>query len=184
MDGDIAELWDGDTLVAAGKPATAAFDAPPEPIDLAAARQAAGRYEWADEHPYPTCFVCGPRRAEGDGLRIFPGPVDGRDLRAAPWTPAADLAGEDGLVRPEFVWSALDCPSGLAINAFGGVGRVLLGRLAADLRHPVRAGQDHVLTAWPISRDGRKLHTGSALFTAAGELLAAARAVWIEVEPR
>ncbi|MEV4624044.1 hypothetical protein AB0J74_35700, partial [Asanoa sp. NPDC049573] len=25
------------------------------------------------DHPFPTCYVCGPERA--DGLRIFPGPV-------------------------------------------------------------------------------------------------------------
>ena len=31
------------------------------------------------EHPLPTCFVCGPARAKGDGLRIFAGPL-GRTL--------------------------------------------------------------------------------------------------------
>jgi hypothetical protein len=40
-----------------------------------------------------------------------------------------------------------------------------------------------VVQAWPTSRDGRKLHTASALFSAEGELCAVARAVWIELVP-
>jgi hypothetical protein len=36
--------------------------------------------------------------------------------------------------------------------------------------------------AWRIALDGRKRHAGSALFTARGELLASARAVWIELK--
>jgi hypothetical protein len=178
-----ASLWHDDVLVAEGEVAAAPLSVPPPPVAPEDAVRAAERYEWRDEHPYPTCFVCGPRRTAGDGLRIFPGPVDGRGLYAAPWRPAADLAGPDGAVRPEFAWAALDCPSGLVTNTFGGVGRVLLGRLTAALGRPARVGEDHVLTAWPMRRDGRKLYTGSALFTAAGELLGSAEAVWIEVEP-
>ena len=30
-------------------------------------------------HPFPTCFACGTDREEGDGLRIFPGPVGDAD---------------------------------------------------------------------------------------------------------
>jgi hypothetical protein len=179
-DGAVA-LWDGETLVAQGKPSGATFDAPPGPVGLDDARAAIEHYEWMHDHPYPTCFVCGPERADGDGLRIFPSPVDGGGIYAAPWTPGADLAGDDGVVRPEFAWASLDCPSGLVTNTFDDVGRILLGRLAAELHRPVRAGEDHVLIAWPIGRDGRKLQTGSALYTADGELLASARAVWIDV---
>jgi hypothetical protein len=146
------------------------------------AERASATYPWRDRHPYPTCFVCGPERSGGDdGLAIFPGPVEGRDLSAAPWTPDPSLAGEDGTARDEFVWGALDCPSGIVTDLFGGVGRILLGRLAADLRHPVRAGEPHVVQAWTVDRDGRKLRTASALFTAGGDLRAVARAVWIEV---
>jgi hypothetical protein len=171
-DGVVA-LLDGDEVVAQAKPAAGGFDVPP-PVSVEDARAATERYEWMHDHPYPTCFVCGPEREEGDGLRIFASPVAGRDVYAAPWTPDPDLAG------PEFTWAALDCPSGLVTNTFD-VGRVLLGRLTAEIHATPRPGEHHVLTAWPISRDGRKLHTGSALFTAGGELLAAANAVWIEV---
>ena len=49
------------------------------------------RYVGHRRHNFPSCFVCGPERAPGDGLRDFPG--DGRRQVAATWTPGADLAG-------------------------------------------------------------------------------------------
>src|SRR3982075_2267589 len=71
------------------------------------------------EHLPPTCFVCGPARAQGDGLRIFAGPLvrqsrNASAVFAATWTPDPTLAAEDGFVAPEFLWSALDCPTGYA----------------------------------------------------------------------
>jgi hypothetical protein len=63
----------------------------------------------------PGCFVCGPARAPGDGLRVICGPLDGERLVADSWTPEAELAGPDGNVAPEFVWSVLDRPSGNAL---------------------------------------------------------------------
>lgn len=173
-------LLDGGVLVAEAVPTSVQIDVP-GPVGLDVARDAASRYPWRDRHPYANCFVCGPLREEGDGLRIFPGPVPGQQLYAAPWTPESSLADEQGNVRDEFVWGALDCPSGIVTDLFGEVGLILLGRLAADLRHRVRAGQPHVLQAWPIARDGRKLNTASALYSPEGELCAVARAVWIEL---
>ena len=173
-------LLDGETLVATARPTQVDLEVPP-PVSLDAARHAAERYPWREEHPYPTCFVCGPQREEGDGLCIYPGPVEGAQLFAAPWVPGADLAGPDGAVRSEFVWAALDCPSGIVTDLFGDVGVMLLGRLSAELRAPVTAGAPHVVQAWTLERDGRKLHTASALHSADGELCAVARAVWIEL---
>jgi hypothetical protein len=57
----------------------------------------------------------------------------------------------------------------------------VLGRLTAELRAPVIAGQTYVVLAWPIARDGRKLDTGSALADADGTAAAVARARWIEI---
>ena len=115
----------------------------------------------------------------GDGLRLFTGPVAGRDLVAAPWEPDAALAGDDGRVRPEFVWAALDCPGGWAFG--GAAGALLLGRFLADVRDLPRPGDRLVVCGWSLGRDGRKLYAGSAVHTAAGVLLAAARATWITV---
>lgn len=178
--GDEVSLLDGDVLVAQARPATVDVDVP-DAVSFAEAQAAAARYPWRDAHPYPTCFVCGPAREAGDGLCIFPGPVEGRELYAAPWVPEAELADASGVVRDAFVWGALDCPGGIVTDLLGDVGLILLGRLAADLRAPVRAGAEHVVLAWPIARDGRKLHTASAVLTADGAVCAVARAVWIEV---
>lgn len=177
---DRATLCDGEALVA--EACRSAVDVEvPAPVSPAEALEASARYPWRCDHPYPTCFVCGPRREPGDALCIFPGPVAGRPLFAAPWTPDRSLAGADGSVEPEFVWAALDCPSGIVTDLLGDVGVILLGRLAADLRRPVAAGANHVVQAWPIGRDGRKLHTASAIFDGAGALCGVARAVWIVV---
>ena len=182
-DGDGVELLDeADAVIVQARPATVEIDIP-DAVSLDEARRASERYPWRDRHPYPTCFVCGPQREAGDGMQIFPGPVDSGVLYGAPWTPEPSLADAGGTVRDEFVWAALDCPGGIVVDLFGEVGLILLGRLAADLRSPVRAGEDYVVQAWPIEREGRKLHTGTALFTADGELCAVARAVWIELAP-
>ena len=178
-DAGVALLADGATIVEA-VPGTVTLEVP-APVSLDDARRAASRYPWRDRHPYPTCFVCGPERTAPDGLEIFPGPVDGEALFAAPWTPDPSLADADGSVRDEFVWAALDCPSGIVTDLLGELGLILLGRLSADLREPVRAGVPHVVQAWPVEREGRKLHTGSALFTGDGALCAVARATWIEL---
>jgi len=178
---DRVVLLDGDVLVAEGRRADRPDVEPPAPIGVDEARRAAGRHPWKDTHPYPTCFVCGTGRAPGDGLRIFCGPTDDGARFAAPWTPPAELAGPDGALAREFVWAALDCPSGIATVGWDDVERILLGRLTAELRAPVATGAEHVVQAWPLARDGRKLHTGSALYDADGQVLAFARAVWIEL---
>jgi hypothetical protein len=87
----------------------------PDPPTFEEAKSAAERYPGFETHPFPTCFGCGHERTEGDGLRIFSGPVNGSDVMAAPWFPDPSLAGETGRVRTEFLWAALDCPAGWAV---------------------------------------------------------------------
>jgi hypothetical protein len=57
----------------------------------------------------------------------------------------------------------------------------VLGRLATKLLAPVRAGERCVVTGWPLGEDGRKLYSGSALFSADGDLRAVARATWVRI---
>jgi hypothetical protein len=143
-------------------------------------------------HPLPMCFVCGPARVESDGLRIIPGPLPPRpDCKtgtvAAPWVPYPDLAGEDGAVAGEFVWAALDCPTG-----FAGVGArhlgmtgdetILLGRMSARIERRPYPGDQCIIVAWPTGRDGRKLFANSALLGSNGEFLAVAQATWLLVD--
>lgn len=199
------ELRDGDTLVAEGEATGAltggsatgtrvprvdaaaganesASRAAADPVhpDAGAAAARAGREAWADHHPFPTCFVCGPEREPADGLSIFPSPLgDGR--YAAAWTPAAELADADGVVHPRYVWAALDCPTAAPCMNPNSEPAVVLARLEARIDAPIHAGEPHALVSWPIAADGRKRRAGAALFDAAGALLASSEALWIEV---
>jgi hypothetical protein len=81
-------------------------------------------------------------------------------------------------VRPEIVWAALDCPGGWAVDDFQREG-VLLGRMAAAIAAMPALETPAVVMGWRLGEDGRKRYAGSALYTAEGELLAAARSTWI-----
>ncbi len=180
LDGSGIALRDGETVIAEGAPASVGLEVS-EPVSFPEAEAAAKSYAGFRQHPYPTCFVCGPQCAESDSLRIFPGPVAGRDIVAAPWTPDASLADANGTVRPEFVWAALDCPGWFAFFTELPKRPVVLGRLAAKLIAPVRPGERCVVIGWPLGEDGRKLYSGTALFSHDGELRAFARATWVRL---
>jgi hypothetical protein len=106
--------------------------------------------------------------------------VPGGGLRAAPWTPDPSVADRDGLVLPEVVWAALDCPSGFAIGAGDTV--VVLGRMAARVVARPRAGVAYRLLAWREGPpQGRRRPAGSALLDVDGGVLAAARTVWVTI---
>ena len=178
-------IHDGGTLIAeaACSPGSPAMEIP-GPVSMAEARTAAGRSRYYTDPVFPGCFVCGTGRRPGDGLRIFPGPLAGRPLWAAPWTPDPTVTGADGRVRPEVVWAALDCPSGIAAAEAAGLARdtaILLGRMTASLAVLPVAGDQCRVIGWPGRRDGRKLTAGSALLGPGGKVLAAARTVWLTV---
>jgi hypothetical protein len=172
--------------------ATPAQDGPalevPEPVSAQEADAAAGRAAYYADPVFPGCFVCGMDRGPGDGLRIFPGQVAGRQLWAAPWTPDDSVTDDGGTVRREMVWAALDCPSGIAAAEAAGLSSataILLGRMTAALAAPRAAlpaagGQCRVI-AWPQGRDGRKLTAGSALLGPDGTVLAAASTLWFTI---
>ncbi len=180
-------VLDGDELVAEGEPGDEDLGIKvPDPVgvaEAAAAGSAAWLHEHPEEHPFPTCFVCGPQRVPGDGLRLIVGSVAGRDVAADAWTPAADLAGADGAVRPEFVWAVLDCSGGVGsflVDPLEG-NPFVLGRFAVTMAGPVRAGAPHAVVGWREGVDGRKLTAGSAIFNGDGQLLALGRATWIQL---
>jgi hypothetical protein len=182
-DGGRVEMRDAETLVAEAEGLDGLDLEPPPPVAIEDARAASARSPLFDRHPFPTCFVCGPEREPGDGLRVHPGPVEGRDVVAAPWTPDESLATDDGSIPPEIEWAALDCPSGNALMMTSyALQMPVLARLATRLMAPVEPGAEHVAVGWPIGLDGRKAHSGSALFTADGELVGIGRALWIDLK--
>ena len=176
----------GRTLIAeatTSPPGSPALEIPGQ-VSMAEASTVAGRARYYCDPVFPTCFVCGTGRQPGDGLRIFPGPVAGRPLWAAPWIPDPSVAGAGGRVRPEVVWAALDCPSGIAAAEAADLAQdtaILLGRMTASLAVLPLAGDQYRVIAWPGGRDGRKLTAGSALLGPGGQVLAAARTVWLTV---
>jgi hypothetical protein len=170
------------------------IDVPEIPIvNFSEAQDAARRSRYhQDSHPLPTCFVCGPARVHGDGLRIAPGPLPPRPgykigMLAAPWVPYSNLASEDRAVGGEFIWAALDCPTGYAgVGAqhlgMTGAETILLGRMSARIDRRPYPGDQCIIVAWPTGRDGRKLFANSALLSSNGELLAVAQAIWLLVD--
>jgi hypothetical protein len=151
----------------------------PEEIERA---EHAGYERWAADHPFPTCFVCGPERGRGDGLRVFPVELPGRDgLFGARWVPDESLAATDGNVRPEYVWAALDCPTSAPVANFGEGPAMVLARMTARLRCSVRVGERHSIVSWPLGVDGRKREAAAALFDSSGRFLCASKALWIEL---
>jgi hypothetical protein len=181
-EGAMVRVLDGESLVAEGRPGEPELESP-EPPSLAEAERACerGREPWAHDHPFPTCVICGPNREPGDGLRIFPGELPDRGVFAAPWTPDSSLAAPDGSVPAPWVWAALDCPSSAPVLIGERQAPCVLARLTARIEAAVEVREPHVIVSWPLGRDGRKHHSGSALFTVDGELRGAARALWIEL---
>jgi hypothetical protein len=175
-DGQV-RLYDGETLIGEAAPDVLDIDVPVQPTSDGA-RTASQGYAGFRAHPFPTCFVCGPDRDPGDGLRIFPGPLDGTSVVAAPWAPDRSLDGGAGLVHRRHVWAALDCPSYFALP---GAPLALLGRITASIVRLPEIDEPLVVLGWPIGSDGRKHFSGSALADGRGEIVAHAAATWVEI---
>lgn len=143
-------------------------DIPPvQPVTVAQARRVSAHYPGHGSHHFPTCFVCGPQRA--DGLNIFPGKLpDGRT--AATFETPKDI---DAVM----VWAALDCPGGWTV--IEGDRPWVLGRFAVAVDTLPQPGQTCVVMGRPISREGRKALVRTTLYTSQGQVAARGEATWI-----
>lgn len=177
-DGERVLVHDGPDLVAEGVATHLELEIPPPPT-TAEAEAAAARFAGFTTHVFPTCFVCGPQRAERDGIRLFPGWVPGRDLVAAPVQTDDSLPAADGSLAREIIWSLLDCPGAWAMEREMEQTGVVLGRMAARVLEPMPVGAAGIAIGWPLGRDGRKLYSGTALFSPDGYLHGFARQTWI-----
>jgi hypothetical protein len=178
--GEGASMRDGDALVAEAHSIDELELEIPAPIGIEEAVAARAASPMQLDHPYPECFVCGSGRQPGDGLRVTCGPVDD-EIVASPWH-VDETVSNDGAIPPEIVWSVLDCPGGIAGMLLPDLGLSVLGRLAARIHGRVEVGMTCVAIGWPIGREGRKFEAGSAIFSDTGEVLAHARATWIELK--
>jgi hypothetical protein len=176
---DVA-LVDGSRTVVKGEPHHLHMDVPTPP-EFGEAKHVAQRFPGFDRTPSPTCMTCGHLRKEGDGLQIFPSPLPGREVVAAPWVPHRAFSGDDGIVRSEFVWAALDCPGAWALRLRYPEGsKRLTVRMAGRILQPVRMGETCVVIGWPLAKRRRVFECGSALFGDDGTLRALTRASWLE----
>jgi hypothetical protein len=180
---EIALLLDG-RPIATARPSDRVLQLPVA-VDYDRAVRASLDFAWYEGHPFASCFVCGPERAQDDGLRIFPGAASERGVVAAPWVPSASVCDASGAVQPEIVWAALDCPSWFGILAFEpGVGYALLGELDARIVERPHQGDRCVVLGWAGGRDRRKLFGGTAIYSEEGVLLASSAATWVELSTR
>jgi hypothetical protein len=179
-DGDTVRLLTpGGAVVGEAAPGGFAGEAPARPTD-AEAQAGLAAYPGFHHHPFDRCFTCGTAREEGDGLRLFTGPVgDGRT--AGPWTPHPAFAGPGGLLDVPTTWAALDCPGGWAADFTRQT--MVLGRMTAEVVRAPRADEPHVSAGELTRHDGRKFMTSTALYTVDGELLGRSEQIWIEVDP-
>jgi hypothetical protein len=174
------ELRHGSELIAEARASTLEL-VPPAPPSFERASELCRHYVGHLKHYFPGCFVCGPARAQGDGLRIFPGRDPGTELFAAPWIPDASLAERNQTVPAEVMWAALDCPGYFAAAA-PSYPVALLGRMTAEVESPVQVGERCVVIGWSLGREGRKLYAATALFGGDGRLCGKARQTWIELQ--
>ena len=166
VDVDVADarMFDGADLVADARLADP-IDEPVAFVDVDTAREAERHFDGLHEHPFPTCFVCGTDRS--DGLRVHPGPVDGR------------VASTVTAAGPVFAWAAMDCPSGWAIGLPGRP--AVLGRMTAHVQRVPEPGELCVVVGRLDGWDGRKASSRSTLYTADGTECARSASVWIEL---
>lgn len=174
-----AELLSGEALIGSAVRTGVKLEVPPPP-SVSQAGQAAARFSGFKTHIFPGCFVCGPERETGDGLRIFAGPTGLEDGQVAGiWTPDSSLADDGWQLAIEHVWAALDCPGYFAVREQAGV--AVLGRIAARIDRIPKIGEAVIVSGWGIESGGRKHRAGTALHDRDGQTLAKAITTWVTI---
>jgi hypothetical protein len=176
---DSLHLLDRDTVIATAHKTDFQLSLPPPPSYLEAVEASKKYIGFDEEYLYPDCFGCGRNRKSGDGLRIFPGRLSGRNMVASPWIPHPMLADGLGLIKDIFLWAALDCPGGIACVG-DHIQPLLLGKFAVQIKEHTKVNQPCVVTGWSIAQEGRKHFAGTALYWEDGKLLAYGKSIWIQ----
>jgi len=158
------------TLVAEAIPVPVALE-PIPPVSFAEAEAISLGFPGFTAHPFPTCFVCGPERAPGDGLRMFPGRTAGGET-ATPFTVPDDVSAAT-------VWAALDCPGGWSVEVEARP--YVLGRVSTHVAAVPEPGSRCVVMGRRLVTEGRKASVAVTLYDPAGTALAWSRATWIAI---
>ena len=152
---------------------------PPPPTDwIEVMRRGVDGGSPADSEFYE-CIVCGRARGVGDGLRVFGSYGPGPDQSLSCYVPHANHADAQGRIRREFVWGALDCPGAFAVQGPGDWRPALTGRITAKVIAQPKVGERCAVVGWKTGEEGRKLFSGTALYTEVGKLCALAACTWI-----
>ncbi len=176
----VAALLHGDAEIASARVVELDLDVP-EAVTFSRAAVARANYPGYQNHPFPNCYVCGTHRCSGDGMCLFTGEV-GEGVVASSWVPTAEFVNEEGIVAPEFICAALDCPGAWAlITRYGIEGPFVLGRMTYRLEKPIHAGEQYVVMGWTRGREGRKSFCGTAIYDTEGEACAVASATWFQI---
>jgi len=176
--GEALMLRDGDTLLCEARAGSIDhLKPPPAPTDWAdVMRRGAEGGSEADSE-------CGPdvpsTRGVGDGLRVLgtSGPQPGYSLSC--YLPHANHADSAGRIKPEFVWGTLDCPGAFAAQDIDDFRPAMTGRMTGKVIDPPRVGERCAVVGWRIGAEGRKLYSGTALYTEHGRLCGIATCTWI-----
>jgi hypothetical protein len=179
-DGAALMLRDGDTLICEARAGSVDhLTPPPVPADWTDVLRVAETGGSTEDSEFHDCIVCGRGRKVGDGLRVFgePGPGHGRSLSC--YLPHAAHADAAGRILPEFVWGTLDCPGAWAAQDPDDWRPALTGRMTAKVIAPPMVGERCAVVGWKLGEEGRKLYSGTALYTEQGRLCALGHCTWI-----
>jgi hypothetical protein len=180
LEGQALMLRDGETLVCEARAGRVDhLDPPGAPVDWAEVMRRGATGGSPEDSDFHMCIVCGRGRAVGDGLRVFGlhGPGQGRSLSC--YLPHANHADAEGRIRPEFLWGALDCPGAWAAQDPDDWRPALTGRMTAKVIEAPKVGERCAVVGWRIGAEGRKLYSGTALYTESGRLCAIGHCTWI-----
>ena len=131
-------------VVAEARPASSRVDGARAGRARRRPRAASERFAWRHDHPFPTCFGCGPRARPGRRAVPVLRPGRRRPLRGA--VDAAGVDGDGDASTPVFVWAALDCPSSAPVH--GTISRA--GRARAPHRGARGAGRGRRAARDPV----------------------------------
>ncbi|MGJ4745212.1 hypothetical protein ACQV5M_02520 [Leptospira sp. SA-E8] len=151
--------------------------------DLEDAKKFSALYPGFQTHPFPTCFVCGPKRKVNDGMRIFVGPapeqIGFENLMAGHWLPDETVAARDGFVRDAAIWGALDCPGGFAA-VLDEPQLIVLSKIQGKIIERPKIGVDYTVLSWRLQKMSRAFKVVTAIFKSDSKrLFAIAEGLWL-----